>query len=141
MLIRTNAAWALEGIGAAHPGHGDEDPPCTSVSHWSTWNMVFAHRGGSMGDSVDTPTGNSGSCTVSLSLTTTLPARRDTTCILSFPLRYKSESAGGKEVATWPGRGNRCSDVSDFSIKVFKTGQRGPGCDTWTVHRIHVSSS
>ena len=88
---------------------------------------MLAHRAGSRGASADTPTGNSGSHMVSLSLTTTLPVRRDTTCSLSFPLRYKSEMAGGKEVATWPGRGDRHSDGANFSIKVFKTAHGVPG--------------
>ena len=111
----------LKGMRVACPGCGERDPPCTRVPCWSTWNTVLAHRAGSRGASVDTPTGNSESHTVSLSLTTTLPVWRDTTCSLSFPLRYKSEMAGGKEAATWPGRGDRCSDGADFSIKVFTT--------------------
>lgn len=131
----------LKGIRVACPGCGEGDPPCTRVPRWSTWNTVLAHRAGSRGASVDTPTGNSGSHVVSLSLTTTLPVRRDTTCSLSFPLRYKSEMAGGKEAATWPGKGDRHSDGADFSIKVFKTAHRGPQSGTWMVHRIHGSPS
>lgn len=74
--------------------------PCTTVPCWSIWNTVLEDRRWSKGARVETPTGNSGSCTVSLSFTTTLPTRRDAICILSFPRLCRSQTAGGKEFST-----------------------------------------
>lgn len=54
-----------------------------------------------MGLSVETPTGNSGSCRVSLSVTTRLPASRDTICIFSLPRLYMSEMFLGKDFSTY----------------------------------------
>lgn len=87
-------------VSGQHTRPGEESLPCTSVPRWSIWNTALAHRGGSMGASVETLTGNPASHTTSLSPTTTLPAWRDMICSLSFPLRSKSEMAGGKEFST-----------------------------------------
>lgn len=101
-----HCSMGVRGHHGGMPGVRRGDPPCTNVPLWSIWNTLLAHSLGSMGASVETSTGNSGSCTVTLSFTTRLPAWRDTICSLSFPLLYKSDTAGGKALSTWPGRGN-----------------------------------
>lgn len=54
-----NVAGPLRGLVAGFGVEGNR--PCTRVPCGSIWNTVLASRGGSMGASVETPTGNSGS--------------------------------------------------------------------------------
>lgn len=126
-LTGNTVAWASEGILEARSGCGEGTLPCTDVPRRSIWNTLLAHSLGSMGASVETPTGNSGSCTVTLSFATRLPAWRDTICSLSFPLACKSDTAGGKALSTWPG-GATATGQRHVSINTFKTIKQGPRC-------------
>lgn len=104
--------------------------PRTSVPCWSIWNSLLAHSRGSMGASVETPTGDSGSCTVTLSFTTPPPASRDTICSLSCPRRCRADTAGGKEPWTWPrgGNGRRLERISHRRVKWGAPGAADRWC-------------